>query len=133
MDYIAAFPELIERQRIDVRRARLFENQPKRLRSYWRRVDECAVNVERQQLVHARSLCRTVSSLPFSANLLERFPQKTARDAPDDLLSAACQGDEGARALDRAGERLAADAWFLERKDRLLTAVPIAPPPQAAR
>ena len=35
-------------------------NQTKRLHVYWRRVDECAVNVERQQLVHSRSLRRRV-------------------------------------------------------------------------
>jgi len=34
---------------------------------YWRRVDECAVNVERQQLVHARSFVAGFPAYPSDA------------------------------------------------------------------
>src|SRR5262249_1294000 len=79
---VAAFPELIERQRIDVRRVRLFQNYSERLRIYWRRVDEGAVNVERQQLVHARSLRRTVSSLRFRRRSRQNDPHTVSSLSP---------------------------------------------------
>src|ERR1700720_811860 len=53
VDDVAAFPELIERQRIDVWRASLFENDPKCFRICGRRVYQGAVHIERQQLIHA--------------------------------------------------------------------------------
>src|SRR5580704_13650592 len=53
VDDVAAFPELIERQRIDVWRASLFENDSKCFRICGRRVYQGAVHIERQQLIHA--------------------------------------------------------------------------------